>query len=125
MSDSPAPGVDGGNVLIQKMAKATRCTIIILDICLNSIVYRADLTRYLTVQMKRSISGKYSFFDANLFWFMPRAVLSLRSVSNLPLVCICVIWKPRCRYNLCTCVIPYTMFSIFRFLIIISVEDMM
>ena len=62
MSDSPVPGVDGGNELSQKMAEATRCTIIRLDIRLNGIVAWADLTRSLTVRMKRSISGTYSFF---------------------------------------------------------------
>ena len=78
VSDSPVPVVDGGNELIQKMEEATRCTIIILDLCLNGMVARANLTRSLTVQMKRSISGTCSFFDAQ-FRFMPRAVISLRS----------------------------------------------
>ena len=59
------------------------------------------------------------------FGFISRAVIYLRSVSNSQLACICVILKPRCRYNLCTCVIPSTMYSIFRFLIIIPVTKMM
>ena len=78
MSDSPAPGVDGGNALSQKMEEAKRCTIISLDIFLNGIVDQADLTRSLTVWMKRSISGTCSFLDAQ-FRFMPRAVISWRS----------------------------------------------
>ena len=36
-----------------------------------------------------------------------------------------VILKPRCRYNLCTCVIPSTMCSTFRFFIILPVANMM
>ena len=44
--------------------EATRCTIISLHIRLNGMVARADLTRYLTVRMKRSISGTCSFLDA-------------------------------------------------------------
>ena len=35
LSDSPVPGVDGVNALIQKTAEATRCTIMRLDISLN------------------------------------------------------------------------------------------
>ena len=94
MSDSPEPGVDGGNSLSQKMAEATRCTIMRLDIRLNGMVDRADLTRSLTVRMKRSISGTCPFLDAQ-FRFMPRAVIYLRSVSNSQSVCTCVILKPR------------------------------
>ena len=55
MSDSPAPGVDGGNALSQKMVEATRCTIMSLGINLNGMVAWADLMRSLTVHMKRSI----------------------------------------------------------------------
>ena len=72
MSDSPAPGVDGVNALSQKMAEATRFTIISLDIHL------ADLKLSLRVRMKRSISGTCLFLDAQ-FRFMPREVMSLRS----------------------------------------------
>ena len=64
MSESPTPGVDGENALIKKMAEATGCTIIRLDICLNGLVAQADLTHSLTVRMKRSISGTYSFLGA-------------------------------------------------------------
>ena len=64
------------------MEEATRCTIISLNIHLNSMMARADLTRSLTVGMKRSISGTCSFLDAK-FRFMPRAVISLCSGSNL------------------------------------------
>ena len=74
MSDSPDTGVDGGNALIQKMAEAKIFTIISLDICLNSMVDRADLTRSLTVHTKSSISGKFSFWDAQ-FRFMPILVI--------------------------------------------------
>ena len=109
MSDSLAPGVDGGNALSQKMAKATICTIIRLDIRLNSMVDWAYLTRSLMVRMKRSISGTWSFLDAQ-FRFIPRAVIYLRIGSKSQSVCICVILKPRCRYNLCTCVIPSAMY---------------
>ena len=124
MSESPVPGVYGGKSLIQKMAYATRCTIISLDIRLNGMVDRADLTRSLTVRMKRSISGTCYFLDAQ-FRFMPRAVISLRSGSNSQSVCMCVILKPICGYNLCTCVIPSTICSTFRFLIILPVAKMM
>ena len=78
MSDSPAPGVYGGNALSQKMAGTTRCTIISLDIRLNGMVAWADLMRYLTVWMECSISGTCFFLDAQ-FRFMPRAAISLRS----------------------------------------------
>ena len=81
VSDSPVPSVYGGNALIPKMAEATRCTIISLDIRLNGMVAQADLTCSLTARMKRSISGTCSFLDAQ-FRFMPRAVISLRSGSN-------------------------------------------
>ena len=81
MSDSPVTGVDGGNSLIQKMAEATRCTIISLDISLNGMVARSGLMRSLTVRMKRSISGTFSFLDAQ-FRFMPREVISLNSGTN-------------------------------------------
>ena len=81
MSDSTAPGVDGGNTLSQKTEEAKRCNITSLDIRLNDMVNRADLTRSLTAQMKRSISGTYYFLDAN-FRFMPREFISLRSGSN-------------------------------------------
>ena len=105
VSDSPAPGVDGGNSLNQKMAEATRFTITSLGVCLNGMVDREDLTRSLTVQMKPSILGKYFILDAQSR-FIPRAVISLRSGFNSQSVYVCVIMKPRCRYNLCTCVIP-------------------
>ena len=124
MSDSPEPGVDGGNASSQKMSEATRYTIMSLDISSNGMVAWADLTRSLMVRTKRSISGTCYFLDAQ-FRFMPRAVISLRSVSNSQSVCICVILKLRCRYNLCTCVIISAMFSNFRFLIILPVENMM
>ena len=58
------------------------------------------------------------------FRFMPRVVISLRSGSNLQSSCICGILKPRCSYNLCTCMIPSAVFSIFRFLIILPMENM-
>ena len=77
MSDSPMPGVDGVNALSQKMSEATICTIISLGIRLNGMVAWVDLTRSLTVQIKRSISGTCSFLDAH-FRFMPIAVISLR-----------------------------------------------
>ena len=75
VSDSPAPGVDGGKALIPKMAEATGFTIISLDIRLNRMVAQADLARSLTVCVKRSISGTCSFLDAQ-FRFMPREVNS-------------------------------------------------
>ena len=66
MSDSPAPGVDGGDSLSQKMAEAKICTIMSLDIRLNGMVAHADLIRSLTVQMKFSISGKCYFFGCTV-----------------------------------------------------------
>ena len=95
-----------------------------LDISLNTMVARADLTRSLMVRMKRSISGTCSFLDAQ-FRCMPISVISLRSGSNSQSVCICVILKPRCRNSLCTCVIPSEVFSTFRFLIIFPMAKMM
>ena len=124
MSDSPDTGVDGGNALIQKMAETTRCTIISLDIHLNGILAWADLTRSLMVHIKRSSSGTCYFLDAQ-FRFMPRVVIYLRSGSKSQSVCICMILKSLCRYNLCTYVIPSAIFSNFRFLTILPVANMM
>ena len=62
MSDSPATSIDGGHLLSQKMAEATRYTIISLDIRLNGMVVQEDLTRSLPVWMKRS-----NFRDVFLF----------------------------------------------------------
>ena len=73
MSDIPAPGVDGGNSLIQKMAEATRCTIISLDIRLNGVVAQVDLTPSLTFWMKRSISGTCLFLDAQFRLMLERS----------------------------------------------------
>ena len=109
--------------MIQKTAEATRFIIIRLYIRLNGMVDRAYLMRYLTVDIKRSISGKCSFLDAQ-FRFIPRVVIYLRSVSNLLLVCIYVILKPHFRYRLFTCMILSTMVSMFRFLIVIPVANM-
>ena len=100
MSDSPSPGVDQGNILSQKMAEVTICTIIRLNIRLNGMVARADLTRSSTIRMKVSILGTCYLLDAH-FRFMPIEVIYLRSGSNSQSVCICVILKQRCRYNLC------------------------
>ena len=124
MYESPVPGVDGGNALRQKMTEATRCTIIILYILLNIMLDQLDLNRSLTVQMKRSISGRCFFLDAQ-FRFMPRVVIYLRSCSYSQSVCICVILKPLNMHNLCTCGISSTTFSIFRFLIILTIANMM
>ena len=124
LSESPASDVDGGNALSQKMAEAKICTLVMLDICLNGMVDRVDLTRSLTVRMKLSISGTCSFLDAQ-FRFIPRAVIFLRSGLKSQSVCMCVILKLRYRYNLCTCLIPSAMCSTFRFLIILTVENMM
>ena len=49
VSEIPETGVDGGNTLSQKIAEATRCTIIRLDIHLNGMVDQADMTHSLTV----------------------------------------------------------------------------
>ena len=112
-----------GNALIKKISEATRCTIMILDICLNGMVDRVDMSCYLIVRMKCSISGTCCFLDAQ-FRFMPGAVINLRSSSNSQSVCIYVKLKPLCMYNLCTCMVPSTMFSIFRFLIILPLANM-
>ena len=122
--DSPVPGVDGVFTLSQKMEEATRCTIMSLDIRVNSMVDQAGLTRSLTDRMKRSISGTCSFLDAQ-FRFMPRAFISLFIGLNSQSVCLSVILKPQCRYNLCTCVIPSAMCSTFRFFIILPVANIM
>ena len=65
-SESPASGVDGGNVLSQKMAEATRCTIISLGVRLKCMVDQADITRSLTVRMKRSISRDMFLFGCTV-----------------------------------------------------------
>ena len=106
------------------MSEATRYNIINLNIRLNSMVDQKDLTLSLTVRMKRSLSGTCYLLDAQ-FRFMPRVVTSLLNCSNSQSACICVILNPRCRYNLCTCMIPSEMFSIFQFLIILPLENMM
>ena len=124
MSDSPVPSVDGGNGFRKKMAEATIYNIMSLYIRLNVMVAWEDLTRSLTVRMKCSISGICYFLDAQ-FRFMPRVVIYFRIGLNLQSVRICVILKPRCRYNLCTCMIPSAIFSNFRFLIILPVAKMM
>ena len=108
----------------QKMAEAKRCTIISLYNHLNGMMAWTDLTRSSTIRMKHSVSGTYYFLEEQ-FRFMPRAVISLHGGTNSQSVCICVILKPRCRYNLCTCMIPYEMFSIFLYLIILPAANMM
>ena len=114
----------GKKSLIQKISEATRCNIINLYNRLNGIVDWEDLTRSITIRIERSISGTYSFLDAQ-FRFISRAVLSLSSGSNLMSACICLILNLRCKYNLCTWVIPSEMFLIFRGLILLPVENMM
>ena len=106
------------------MSESTRCTIISLDIRLNSMLDWAHLTRSLMARMKHSILGSCSFLCAR-FRFIPRMVISLHSGSNSLSVCICVILKSRYSYNLCTCVIPSTLFSVLRFLVILPVANIM
>ena len=122
--DIPDPGVYRGNKLIQNTAEAKICTIISLDTCLNGMASRTDPTRYLTVQMKRSIPEICSFLDAQ-FSFIPIAFISLHSGLNSLSECIPVILKPRWRYYLCTYVIPSALLLVFRFLIILHVANMM
>ena len=105
------------------MAEAPRYISISLDNIFNSMVDQVYLTRFLTVQMKRSISGTCSFLGAQ-FKFLHRDVSSLCSDSNSQSVCMFVVLKPCCRYNLCTCVITSAMFYFFRFLIILPVAKM-
>ena len=105
------------------MAKATRYTIISLDINLNGVVDRADMTLSLTVRTKRSISRTRYFLDAQ-FRFMPIEVIYLRNGPNLQSACICVNLKPCCRYSLYTCMISPEMFSMFWLLIILTVANM-
>ena len=81
MSESPAPGVDGGNELSQNDTEETRFTIIILDIRFYGMVDWEDLTCSLMVRMKRSISVTCYFLDAQ-FRFMPRSVISWHSGSK-------------------------------------------
>ena len=95
-----------------------------IDNFLNGIADRTDLARSLTVRIKCSISWTCSFLDAQ-FRFIPRAVISLYSGSNSLSAHILVILKPRCRYNLCTSVIPSAMLLIFWFCIILPVANMM
>ena len=124
MSEITATVVDGVNAFIQNMVYATRYTIIILDNHLNGMADRADLTRSLTVRMKRSILGTCSFLDTQLR-FIPRSVTYVRSGYNSLSECMWLILKSRCRYNLCTSVIPSIMFLIFQFFTIIPVVNMM
>ena len=92
MSDSPEPGVDGGNALSQKMLEATIFIIIGLGIRLNGMVAQADLTRSLTVWTKSSISGKCYFLYEH-FSFIYIAVIYSCSGSNSLSACIFVILK--------------------------------
>ena len=70
MSMSTAPGFDGGKTMIQNMAEAKKCTIIILDTRFIGMADQADLTPSLSVRMKCSISGTCYFLDAQ-FRFIP------------------------------------------------------
>ena len=81
-----------------------------------------DWTRYLTVWSNRSISGACSFLDAQ-FKDIMRSAISARTDSNSLSACLIVILNPHCRYSLWTCLIPSSLFFIFRFLIILPVEN--
>ena len=85
---------------------------------------RAYRTHYFTVSLNRSISGNCSFLDAQFRDILRSAIYAHRG-SNLLSACMRVILKPCCRYSLWTCLIPYLVFFIFRFLIILPVTNIM
>ena len=120
--DSPAPGFDRGKSFSQKIAVATRWTIVNLDIRLKIMDAQADQTRSLTVRLNFSISGRCSFLDAQ-FINMPRSEVSARSGSNSLSECIRVVFKPCFRYILLTYLIPSSMLFNFLFLIILPVAN--
>ena len=62
--DSPLPGFDGGKSFSQKIAVATICIIINLEISLKGMAARADQTGSLTVLLNHSIPGICSLLDA-------------------------------------------------------------
>ena len=61
--DSPVPGFDRGKSFSQKIAEVKIWIIINLEIILKVMDYWAYKTRYLTVRLKFSISGKCPFLD--------------------------------------------------------------
>ena len=122
--DSPASGFDGGKLFSQKIAVTKRWTIISLDIHLKIMHDWEDRTRSLTLQLKRIISVTCSFLDMQ-FMDMTGSAISAHSSWNLLSACIRVVFKPHFRYSLLTCLIISTMFSIFRFLIILPVENIL
>ena len=84
----------------------------------------ADQTRSLMVRLNRSISGTCSLLDTQSR-DMTISDIYAHIGSNSLSACMRVILKPRCRYRLWTCVIPLSMLFIFRFLIILTVANIM
>ena len=84
----------------------------------------SDQMRSLMVQFNRSISETCYFLDAQ-FMDMKRSAISTRRGSNSLPAFIRVILKARFRYSLWDCLIPCSMLFIFRFLIILSVANIL
>ena len=61
--DSPLPGFDGGKSFSQKIAVATICIIINLEISLKGMDEWADRTCSLMVRLNHSIPGTCSFLE--------------------------------------------------------------
>ena len=81
MLDNPVPGFDGVKAFSQKIAEATRWTIINLEISLKGMTAKVDRARYFMLQLNRSISGTCYFLD-DQFRDMPRSAISARRGSN-------------------------------------------
>ena len=85
---------------------------------------QADQTRSLAVWFNRSISGTCSFLDAQ-FRGMPISAIYAHRGSNSLSACLRVVLKTSFSYSLLTCLIPYSMFFTFLFLIILPVANIM
>ena len=83
-----------------------------------------DCTRSFTFRLNRSISGTCSFLDAQFSYIPLSSILTCRGSNSLS-ACMHVILNLRYRYSLWTCLIPYSMFFICRFLILLTVENML
>ena len=114
--DSPALGVDGRNALMHYHKIR------------YSFDYHGGLGGYDALlngpDENAQIQGHTKNLDSN-FRFIPRTVIYRRSGFNPLSERMRVILNSQCRYNLCTCVIPPSLFFNFRLLIIIPAANMM
>ena len=74
----------------------------------------------LTFLLNCSILGTCFFLNVQ-FREMPRLAISAHCGSNSLSACLRVIFKPRCRYICFTCLVPSSTLFTFRFLIILTV----